>query len=92
MRGIASALKRQRLRRIYPQGVNISHIIQSGLETYYAELTNLKNGHTFRVVEYKGYLAMLPAVIRRDALINGFRDAGIVVEENFIPRADKIMI
>ena len=81
MRAIATALKRQRLRKAYPNGVYISNIIQRNIDTYYAILTNLKNGESFEVLTYTGYLTIIPATMHKDALIAGFEDAGVVVEK-----------
>ena len=81
MRGIAIALKRQKLRKAYPCGVNITPIIARNQETIYARLTNLKNGYTFEVLTHTGYLANLRASLHRESLIAGFREAGVHIEE-----------
>ena len=90
MRSIAVALKRQRLRRAYPCGVHISNVIQRGVDTYYATLTNLKNGYTLEALTYTGYLAIVGATISREGLIAGFQDAGVKVETGFLSTHDKI--
>ena len=58
-------------------------MIARGQEVYVA-LTNLKNGYTFEPILYTGYLANLYAALHRDALIAGFRAAGIHVEERHL--------
>ena len=83
MRGIATALKRQRLRKTYPCGVNISPINVRGQDAI-ATLTNLKNGYTFEPIIHRGYLANFYAALHRDALIAGFRAAGVHVEERYL--------
>ena len=88
MRSIATVLKRQKLRRAYPSGVHISNVIQRGVDTYYTRLTNLKNGCTFEVLNHTGYLAILSVTMHRDALIDGFRAAGIHVTEGFVATAE----
>ena len=87
MRGIAAALKKQRLRQTYPLGVHISRINVRGQDAI-ATLTNLKNGDSFEPIIHTGYLANLTATMHRDALIAGFRDAGVHVEEGFLWRPD----
>lgn len=89
MRGIAAALKRQRLRKMYPLGVHISPVGVRGSAAC-VTLTNLKNGTYFEVINYTGYLANLPAALHRDALIAGFRAAGVKVEVGFLSTADRI--
>ena len=85
MRGIAAALKRQRLRKTYPCGVNITPINVRGQEAY-AALTNLKNGYTFEPILYTGYLANLSAALHREALIKAFQAAGFMWRNTIYPR------
>lgn len=87
MRGIADALKKQRLRRTYPLGVHISRINVRGQDAI-VTLTNLKNGDSFEPIIHSGYLANLYAALHREALIAGFRAAGVHVEEGFLWRPD----
>ena len=83
MRSIATALKHQRLRKTYPSGVHITPVGVKGSAAC-VTLTNLKNGNSFEVINYTGYLANLPAALHREALVAGFKAAGVKVEEGFL--------
>ncbi|MCY3744520.1 MAG: hypothetical protein OXH00_26180 [Candidatus Poribacteria bacterium] len=83
MRGIAVALRNQKLRQMYPAGVLISNVIQGyeGDYLYYVEMTSLKNGHTIKPIGWRGVLGIVPATHDRDALIETLKKAGVQVEE-----------
>lgn len=89
MRSIATALKHQRLRKTYPSGVHITPVGVTGSAAC-VTLTNLKNGNSFEVINYTGYLANLPAALHRDALIAGFKAAGVKVEEGLLSTVYRI--
>ena len=74
---------RQKLRKLYPKGLFVSHVIQAStnVPSFYVETTNLKNGVVSKaLVSGGGGLAIMAISKRRDVFIEYLRQAGVHVE------------
>ena len=94
MRSIASRLKHQQLRKLYPCGVNISPLtFNSEGDIFY--ITNLKNGVTFHrgmvakdsqgnIIRERDAYASMMTQIMRSYLIEAFEEAGVHVTKRHL--------